>query len=342
MPHATTPQTIVAATGRRLEEFAALQGIKLAPLAQSVGIDPAQLQRTDLRISLEAFMRLLHLLEIVSGDDCIGLRYGLHYQRGDSGPFGFALMHAPTLREALRIYRSYQRIAIDLTFFDIAEEPPDVVIRWHYSRLIDYHVQFADLHAALLLRVLRSFLGDGWAPRKVELLRPQPRAAAFHRAYFGPALSFGAAGTNSIVLPASTLDRASGRDDPRLLELMEAACRAALASMDLSKDLRMQVAEQILALLPQGEASLAQVAAGVAMGERSLQRRLAEQGTSFEKLLEQTRRELSDRLLATSAPLSEISYLCGYSNASAYSRAARAWYGMAPQAMRQRFRSQGT
>ncbi len=336
------PQTIVAATGRRLTEFASLHNIALGPLAQSVGIDPGDLGRTDVRISLESFMRLLYLLEIVSGDDCIGLRYGLHFRQGDSGAFGFALLHAPTLREALRLYRSYLRIAVDHATFEIAEEQPDVVIRWRYSQLIAYPTQFADFHAALIVKVLRSFLGAGWAPRKVDLLRQHPRATVLHRTHFGPSVSFGATAMNSIVFSGQQLDHPSGQDDSRLLEMMETVCHASLASLDRSKDLRLQVAEEILALLPLGDASLHRVASAIAMGERSLQRRLAGLGTSFDKLVEHTRRDLSDRLLATGAPLAEISYLCGYSNASAYSRAARGWYGMSPHTMRQRLTGQGT
>lgn len=341
MPH-PSPHSIVAASGRRLEEFAALHRVKLAPLAQSVGIEPSTLSRMDERISLEAFMRLLHLLEIVTGDDCIGLRYALHFRAGDSGPFGFALLHAPTLREALRIYRTYQRIAVDHTYFDVAEERMDIIVRWRHSRLIDNPSQFMDFHAALLAKMLRGFLGPEWTPRRVELLRPRPRSAALHRTIFGSNVNFGSPAMNSVALPAAALDTPSGGDDPRLFELMEANCRAMLAAIDRSKDLRLQVSEQILALLPLGQATLKQVAAKLGKGERSLQRRLTELHTSFEKLLEETRRELSARLLATDKPLAEVSYLCGYSTASAYSRAARGWYGVAPQTMRQRLRGGST
>lgn len=333
MPH-PGPQTIIASTGRQLAQFAALHGICLAPLAQSVGINPADFGRNDVRISLESFMRLLHLLETVSGDDCIGLRYALHFSQGDTGAFGFALLHAPTLREALRVYRSYQRIAVDHTYFDIAEENGRVLIRWRYSRLMDFPEQYSDFHGGMLVRMLRGFTGPDWAPQRVELLRRRPRSADLHRLHFGPGVFFGAAAMNSVVFSAGELDRASGKDDPRLFELMEDSCRATLAGIDRSKDLRIQVSEQILAMLPLGEATLSRLAANLSMGERSLQRRLTELDTSFEKLVEETRRELSDRLLATDTPLAEISYLCGYSNASAYSRAARGWYGMSPQAKR--------
>lgn len=337
MPH-RYPQTVIATAGRRLEEFALQHQISLGPLADSVGIDIADLQRPEKRIGLDAFMRLLHLLEIISGDDCLGLRYALHFRQGDSGAFGFAILHAPSLREGLRIYQSYQRIVADNSHFDIAEERDEVTVSWRYTRMIEYPEQYTDFRAGLLVKVLRGFLGAEWTPRRVELMRQRPRNTSLHRVHFGAGVTFQTSSLNSLTFASSALDARSGSDDPRLFEMMEDACRMALQAIDRSRDLRLQVSEHILELLPWGEANLARIAAAMAMGERSLQRRLNEFGTNFETLVEETRRDLSDRLLGTDTPLSEISYRCGYSNASGYSRAARGWYGMSPLAMRQRLK----
>ncbi len=333
----STPHTMLAAVGRRLEEFAATLGIDLPPLARGVGIDPALLGKPDVRISLGAFMRLMHLLEIVSNDDCIGLRYAVYFRRGDSGPFGFAILHAPNLREALRIYRSYQRIVADHTFFDLTEDAREVTVRWRYSRLLDYPAQYTDLHAALMLKILRSFMGPDWYPKRVEFLRSRPKFPGLHQAYFGPDITFNAA-MNNVVFSASLLDSPAAAADPRLFEMMEKSCQASLAEIERTKDMRLQLREHIMSVLPMGQANLPRISAEMGLGERSLQRRLAELGTSFEKQVEETRRDLSDRLLVTDTPLSEISYLCGYSNASAYSRAAKAWYGVAPQEFRKSLR----
>lgn len=334
--------TVNAATGRRLPSFARNLGVALEPLAQSVGIDMEDFQHPSRRLRLDAFMRLLHLLEIVSGDDSVGLRYALHFQQGDTGPFGFALMHAPSLGKALEIYRTYQRVAADYAHFDVREGNDEVSVDWNYARPIDYPVQYTDLTAGLLVKMARHFLGDDWVPRRAQLLRGRPRNGALHREQFGSGLTFNSSAFNRISFAAADLDAASGRDDPRLFEIMEENCRTALAALSQSRDLRLQVADQILALLPAGAASLPRVAAELAIGERSLQRRLGSLGTHFEAVLEETRRGLSDRLLAGDTPLAEISYRCGYSNASAYSRAARGWYGMSPQAMRLHLRVQDT
>jgi len=287
-------------------------------------------------------MRLLHLIEIVSGEDCVGLLYARHFQLGDTGAFGFALLNAPTLREALRIYHSYLPVTADVGFLEIAEDGPDVAVRWRYSRLVDDPGQYTDLHAGLVVRMLRRFLGEAWTPRRVELTRTRPRSTALHRAQFGSSIGFHAAGTNSVALPRALLDTTADGADQRLFDLMEEACRHSLAARERGRDLRLQVGAQIQLLLPQGNASVTRVAAALAMGGRSLQRRLNELGTSFEGLVEESRRDISDRLLPGTTPLAEISYLCGYSNASAYSRAARGWYGMSPQAMRQRLRGTGS
>lgn len=332
-------QSVIASAGRRLEEFAAERGVALAPLAQSVGVDAADLKHPDRRVGLEAFMRLLHLLETVTGDDCLGLRYALAYQQGDSGAFGLAILHAPTLREALRIYQSYQRLVADNAFFEITEAGEEVTIRWRHARLSDYPDQYTDFRAGLLVKMLRNFIRPDWYPRRVELLRTRPRDPGMHRAHFGPGLSFRTSAVNALAITIEDYDTVHRDSDLRLFEVLEQSCRTALATLDRSRDLRLQVSEQVLALLPSGEATLSRVAANMGLGERSLQRRLAELETSFDRLLEETRRDLSDRLLATTTPLAEISYLCGYSSASAYSRAARNWYGISPIEVRQQMRA---
>jgi len=77
------------------------------------------------------------------------------------------------------------------------------------------------------------------------------------------------------------------------------------------------------------------------MSERTLQRRLTEAGTSFWETYENTRDELSIRLLKdTDLPLEEISHQVGYSSQSAYSRAVKRWHGISPLQLRQRLQAQ--
>lgn len=334
----STAFTISAGTGRVLAEYARQRGIDLAPLAASVGLELSVFQDPVARISLDAFARLLHILETITGDDCVGARYAEYFRQGNSGAFGFAILHAPTLREAMGIYRTYQRLIADYAFFDVDMGMKETAISWRYARLIDFPHQFVDFRATMACKILRQFMGQAWNPSTVTLVRDAPRSSLLHRRLMAPSVSFLAA-MNCIIFPSQALQTASTTSDHRLYEMMLAACETQLTQLEREKDLRMKVKEHLLAVLPTGEATLARIAPLIAVSERSLQRRLSELGTSFERLLDDTRRELSDQLLATDAPIAEIGYLCGYSNASAYSRAARAWYGMPPAAMRRLHRN---
>ena len=331
------PYSIAASSGRDLEEFARELGVELEPIARLVGLDVGIFQKIHERISLNAFTRLLDILKSATSDDCIGIRYGEHYRIGNSGPFGFALLHAPTFRDALSIYRDYQQLIADFAFFDVDIGDKETSIEWRYASIIDHPEQYVDMRARLACRFLQKYMGDKWFPGEVKLVREAPRSVALHRKLLGPSVVFGSV-MNCITFTSAFLDTATAGADPRLFELMVAACQTELEKLRQKKDLRVQIKEQILAVLPVRTATLSHIASRLAMGERSLQRKLALMGTSFEKLLDDTRRQLSDRLLfGTDTPIVEIGYLCGYSNTSAYSRAAKGWYGLSPaQARRKR------
>ncbi len=318
--------TVLAASGRNLEEFARSEGVALAPLAASLGIDVAIHQHPNARLSLEAFTRLLHMLETVTGDDCIGLRYGSLYQLGNSGAFGFALLNAPNVREALTVYAQYQRIIADYAFFNVELGKEECSIEWSYTGIIRHSMHFVDMRVAILCRALRRLIGEDWFPARVALMRPPPVSSVLHRGLLGSNVIFQQM-MNCVSFSSKVLDIPNAGGDPRLYSMMRAACESQLADIRHTVDWIVTVKREIMSGLPTGGATLVKVAGRLGVGERSLQRRLAEAGTSFEVLLEQTRRELSDRLLLTEAPLAEISFLCGYANPSAYSRAARNWYG---------------
>lgn len=79
------------------------------------------------------------------------------------------------------------------------------------------------------------------------------------------------------------------------------------------------------------------MAARLKMSERSLQRRLADEGVTFDALLDEVRRVLSLRYLADpSIAIAEVAYLLGYSEPSPFYRAFRRWTGTSPSEMRTR------
>jgi AraC-like DNA-binding protein len=110
----------------------------------------------------------------------------------------------------------------------------------------------------------------------------------------------------------------------------------ALAELD-KDDVEARVRRAIIDALPSGAPREAQIARSLHMGARTLQRKLHERGTSFSRLLEQVRRELAAQYVADArVPVIEISYLLGFSEPSAFSRAFKRWTGASPAVFRER------
>ena len=95
-----------------------------------------------------------------------------------------------------------------------------------------------------------------------------------------------------------------------------------------------RVSQLVSQLLPSGGATSERIAKELAVGERALQREFAAASTTFSKVLEDTRKRTALHFLAdTELPLTEIAFRLGYSELSAFSRAARGWFGQTPTSL---------
>ena len=99
----------------------------------------------------------------------------------------------------------------------------------------------------------------------------------------------------------------------------------------------------IIRHLQDGEPRRPKIAAVLGMSERTLQRRLTAEGTSFQLLLDDTRRELARHYLGQrTVSLADIAYLLGFSDQSSFFRAARRWFGSSPRDYRARLLTEGS
>ena len=123
--------------------------------------------------------------------------------------------------------------------------------------------------------------------------------------------------------------------DPNLFKVVRAHAEQLLQQQPQDSTMRAQVRRAVLASIAQGEPEMAAVARALATSDRSLQRRLQEEGTSFREVVDEARRELAvgylgDRRMA----VSEVAYLLGYAEAGAFTRAFKRWTGKTPGEMR--------
>ena len=321
--------------GRELPAFAQSLGIDIAPIAAALEIPLDAFQDQQSSISLNRFCRLLEVLATLSGDTTFGLKYSQVYVHGGSGPFEYGLMHAPTLRDAMEFFVKYVGLQRDVAYLSFEADQRFGRIEWCLSPLIVQCEQFMDFFTASNVRLLVHFGDPAQLIHEARLKRREPVSKALYRQLISPAVVFDAP-INAGVVTAQQMAARNKNADERLFSLMVRQCDAMLREREFQPDLVLRVKEEILSFLTENQVTIGFMARRLAMSERSLQRRLAERGTTFHDLLDDTRREYSDRLLRESdLALSEISYRLGFSAPSAYSRSALRWYGKSPSAVRE-------
>jgi AraC-like DNA-binding protein len=187
--------------------------------------------------------------------------------------------------------------------------------------------------AACLYRM--SYVSEGPVHADVYLRRSPPADLRGHQQAFGPHLHFEAE-RDEARLPPSLWERPTKTPDPVLRELLEAHAQALVQRLSQEKDSLSDLQAAALQAMRAGRPELGWVARQMATSTRTLQRRLAEGGTSWRELLEGLRQQAAREYLQDPAlSVDDVAVLLGYSEASTFHRAFRRWTGQSPGAWRQ-------
>ena len=128
--------------------------------------------------------------------------------------------------------------------------------------------------------------------------------------------------------------------DPGIARFFDIHLESELEQFTDDQALDKQVKQHLAQSLSEGIPTITDVASKLAMSGRSLQRKLSEQGHSFQALVDDARRELAEKLLAKSNhSLAEIAFLTGFSEQSSFNRAFKRWAGQTPRSFRQQSKS---
>jgi AraC-like DNA-binding protein len=187
--------------------------------------------------------------------------------------------------------------------------------------------QLVDLALAAALNIMQAMCGDEWHPTEVRFAHACPEDLAPYR-FFGSPMHFDQR-ESALIFPAYWLDRAP-RGADRLLNRMMAHTVSGIEASAV-EDLVARVHRMLPAMVFDGKASLAAVAIHLGLGTRTLNRRLAEGGSSFAELRERACHAIARQFLeGTTMAAGEIAALLGYAHSSAFTRAFRRWSGMSP------------
>lgn len=307
-------------------------------LAVRAGVDPASFEDPDFRHPIEATSRLWRLAVEATGDPCFGLWASRFVTQTTFHALGFAVVASATLREAFERFVRYGHLVSDAAEAELrsAGDRDRLILTLGTGggRASDEAI---DAILSLIARTARLLHGDGSgpiAPFAVRLERPEPHPSDPFRKVFRAPVEFAAA-ENSIEYRSAVLDARLPGGNTELARHNDEVVARYLARIEHEPSTRLRA--WLIDNLSAGEPSQEAAARALGLSLRNLQRRLADAGTTYRDLLSETRRALACSYLEEGRlSITEIAFLLGFADTSAFSRAFRRWTGATPSAWARR------
>ncbi len=309
-------------------------------LLQSVGLDPQGSPRLEERVADGAYYDLLErLARCVPEEQAITLplRVGASMRCDDYGAFGLAWKTASTLRDSFARAERYWRLLSSVSQYQVtAGEDGEAWYLLHRAGERRLGLRLSnEATLASVVTLVREVCASPVSPLAVHLRHSNSFAPSHHQRFFGCPVHFNAE-CDGLVYPAAALAVPTRLGDEGISRFLLSHLDQALDDVpEAETDLPTQVQALVASALSAGVPPLADMAARLGMSERSLQRRLSAEGTSYQQVVDQARRDLAQGLLSrTSYPLAEVAFVTGFSEQSAFTRAFKRWCQLTPAAFR--------
>ncbi|HEY8128747.1 MAG TPA: AraC family transcriptional regulator, partial [Hyphomicrobium sp.] len=328
--------SVLASAATGIVKFIERQSGDVDRIFGNAGISPEMTGSPTLQLSLSSYCRLFEESARITRNDNFGLWFGNSFDPRDLGLWGYASLSAPTLGAALETL-------VDL--FPLHQQSSSMALKSSSDGLVrlEYRIdapqiverrQDAELSLGMFLNLIREAMGQSWAPEEVHFEHPKPEAWREHeRAFAAPA--FFSQPTNAIIFRPQALKHAMPAADPRLMSAMKLCLERLSERQDVRFSITDRVRSAVRARLPEGFPQIEAIAAELRLPLSTVQRELHYDGLSYSTLVENTRRDLAlSYVRQRQLSFSEIAFLVGYSELSAFSRAVRRWTGLSPRALR--------
>lgn len=305
-------------------------------------VDPKQLNNIRGIVPISAFYGICEDIALALNDDAILFDVLYTAEVGHFYTSDYLFVCAPDLRTAIQslVDNSPTRNnAIDYIYRETGDHG---ILAWRLIEGLGEWRQSMFVRAAITMRQVELVLGEEKVPVTFEIAAKPPRSTCDFLDKYGDQFQFDAQ-ANRMLVPRELLDRPNSRYERFLYAIIKQAAD------DDAKAFRHQSAEmlkifaQVSESLANGPCTLAEIARALGMSQRSLQRHLEREGTTFRSMVESVRKSAAQRYISYSdKPFKEIAFLLGYSEVSTFSRAVKSWYGVSPREYRRSRQKQQT
>ncbi len=333
----SSQSSVMAAVTLGLEEFIDHQGGDSVAVLCKSKLQKQSYRQPNQHISLNQYIDTIHESAKSTGNENFGLWFGHQFQPESLGLFGFYAITSDNLLGSIKsmeeIFPVFQRNSL------LRLSKKNNVCQLEY-RLLDGDIgdrrQDAELTLAMFKNIFARALGDNWSPLSVEFQHCALTTTNQHRDAFNCEVQFKRQ-KNCIRFRESSLGQPMTSADPMLHTVLAGVMAEQLSAPKQPLSWSRRIKSEIIDQLSNGQVDVLPICHTLHLSQRSLQRRLKEEQTSFKQLLDEVRLDQAMHYLSYDRlTISEIAYRLGYSEVSVFTRAFLRWKGINPSQWRER------
>ena len=326
--------TTLATLGQIVTGIIDMYGLDSTAMLKRHGIDPALLRDPDARIPSSAWDAVTREAAEHIPDPAFGLLAARCWHPSNLGALGYAWLTSSTLRTALGRLVRYWRLLGEASTGRLEESSAGlmlVVERQAPDPATNEIV--VDFAMSLITDMCRMNAGSTLRPAAIHLHRARPKDRGAYRRFYGCTVHFDA-DEDAITLSYRDVDRTLPSSNRQIAATMDHILVERLAQLDKT-DVVARCQAHLLDQLSSGDVSEDTMAEQLHMSRRTLQRKLADSDLTYKQLVDDTRRDLAMRHLDDPRhSITDVTFLLGFSQQSAFTRAFKRWTGMSPSEYR--------
>jgi len=304
-------------------------GIDPEPIYIKAGINPKLLSNPQARININCVDELWRLADTIIDDPCLGVKMSEFWHPSMMGALGYAWLVSSTLRRGMNRTVRYIHVVTEDLNLELTDTPAGLKLSLDLEKSIFTLPQHHDLVMAIIMHMCRFNYGDELLATEIKLAHAEPDCSQSIADYFRSEVQFDAE-QSSITIARADADLELSSANKQLALMHDEILMKYLIEIKKG-DIVDQVRSIILENLPDGHVSDKLVAKELNLSERSMQRRLQEHQTTFRGLLDGVREMVAKQYIENPMNrMSDIAFLLGFSEQSAFSRAFKKWTGMSP------------
>ena len=310
---------------RKIEEL----GLSPETVLRRAGLPMGLFNMDKILVSTEEFFALHRGIAEASNDPGVGLKLGTEERVERYDPVKIAAISARSFQDAVERLSRYKQLTCPEEI-RVVERGNDCAVRFVWLRAHEKEPPLlVDVCFAWIVAMAQRGTGRPLSPQRVEFQRA-PAHREMYEVHFRCPVKF-RANQNALVFKKADMELPFVTSNPDLLATVAPQLEAELTEQLAQKNFNEQAKGILKRLLAGQRPGIDDLARELHLSTRTLQRRLTEQGITFQRLLEEARRELARHyLLHSSRELNETAYLLGYEDANSFFRAFHQWEGTSP------------